>query len=207
MRLYYAPGACSLSPHIVLRESGVKFELEQVDNKEKKTKSGRNFWEVNPKGQVPVLELDDGNRLTEGPVIVQYVADQKPDSGLAPRCGTPERYRVQEWLNFTTSELHKTFGPIFRPTTPEEFKKISKENLGKRFDWLDKQLAGKQYLTGDKFTVADAYLFTVLRWSPRIEIDLAKWPNLKSYVDRVAARPKVREAMEAEGLLQPAAAS
>jgi glutathione S-transferase len=190
----------------VLRESGVKFELEQVDNK-KKTKSGRNFWEVNPKGQVPVLELDDGNRLTEGPVIVQYVADQKPDSGLAPRCGTPERYRVQEWLNFTTSELHKTFGPIFRPTTPEEFKKISKENLGKRFDWLDKQLAGKQYLTGDKFTVADAYLFTVLRWSPRIEIDLAKWPNLKSYVDHVAARPKVREAMEAEGLLQPAAAS
>ena len=207
MRLYYAPGACSLSPHIVLRESGVKFELEQVDNKEKKTKSGRNFWEVNPKGQVPVLELDDGNRLTEGPVIVQYVADQKPDSGLAPRCGTPERYRVQEWLNFTTSELHKTFGPIFRPTTPDAFKALSKENLGKRFDWLDKQLAGKNYLMGDKFTVADAYLFTVLRWSPRIEIDLAKWPNLKSYVDRVAARPKVREAMEAEGLLQPAAAS
>jgi len=207
MKLYYAPGACSLSPHIVLRESGANFELEQVDNKEKKTKSGRNYWEINPKGQVPVLELDDGSRLTEGPVIVQYVADQKPDSGLAPRCGTPERYRVQEWLNFTTSELHKTFGPIFRPTTPEEFKKLSKENLGKRFDWLDKQLAGKQYLTGDKFTVADAYLFTVLRWSPRIEIDLAKWPNLKSYVDRVGARPKVREAMEAEGLIQPAVAS
>jgi len=207
MKLYYAPGACSLSPHIVLRESGVKFDLEQVDNKEKKTKSGRNYWEINPKGQVPVLELDDGSRLTEGPVIVQYLADQKPDSGLAPRCGTPERYRVQEWLNFTTSELHKTFGPIFRPTTPDEFKKLSKENLGKRFDWLDKQLAGKQYLTGDKFTVADAYLFTVLRWSPRIEIDLAKWPNLKSYVDRVGARPKVREAMEAEGLIQPAAAS
>jgi glutathione S-transferase len=207
MKLYYAPGACSLSPHIVLRESGVKFDLEQVDNKEKKTKSGRNYWEINPKGQVPVLELDDGSRLTEGPVIVQYLADQKPDSGLAPRCGTPERYRVQEWLNFTTSELHKTFGPIFRPTTPDEFKKLSKENLGKRFDWLDKQLAGKQYLTGDKFTVADAYLFTVLRWSPRIEIDLAKWPNLKSYVDRVGARPKVREAMEAEGLIQPATAS
>ena len=207
MKLYYAPGACSLSPHIVLRESGAKFDLEQVDNKEKKTKSGRNYWEINPKGQVPVLELDDGSRLTEGPVIVQYLADQKPDSGLAPRCGTPERYRVQEWLNFTTSELHKTFGPIFRPTTPDEFKKLSKENLGKRFDWLDKQLAGKQYLTGDKFTVADAYLFTVLRWSPRIEIDLAKWPNLKSYVDRVGARPKVREAMEAEGLIQPATAS
>src|SRR5262249_5808843 len=207
MKLYYAPGACSLSPHIVLRESGAKFDLEQVDNKEKKTKSGRNYWEINPKGQVPVLELDDGSRLTEGPVIVQYVADQKPDAGLAPRWGTPERYRVQEWLNFTTSELHKTFGPIFRPTTPEEFKKISRENLGKRFDWLDKQLAGKQYLTGDKFTVADAYMFTVLRWSPRVEIDLAKWPNLKGYVDRVGARPKGREAMEAEGLIQPAVAS
>jgi glutathione S-transferase len=207
MKLYYAPGACSLSPHIVLREAGLTFDLEQVDNREKKTKSGQNFWDVNPKGQVPVLELDEGTRLTEGPVIVQYLADKKPDSGLAPACGTTERYRVQEWLNFTTSELHKSFGPIFRPTTPEEYKKISKENLGKRFDWIDKQLAGRQYLMGDKFTIADAYLFTVLRWSARIEVDLAKWPNLKSYVDRVAARPKVREALEAEGLVQPAVAS
>ena len=207
MKLYYAPGACSLSPHIVLREAGLDFELEQVDNKEKKTKSGQNFWDVNPKGQVPVLELDEGGRLTEGPVIVQYVADKKPGSGLAPACGTPDRYRVQEWLNFTTSELHKTFGPIFRPTTPEEFKKLSKENLGKRFDWLNGQLAGRQYLMGDRFTIADAYLFTVLRWSARIEIDLARWPNLKAYVDRVASRPKVREALEAEGLIQPAAAS
>jgi glutathione S-transferase len=201
MKLYYAPGACSLSPHIVLRESGLPFDLEQVDNKEKKTKSGQNFWDVNPKGQVPVLELDEGGRLTEGPVIVQYLADKKPGSGLAPACGTPERYRVQEWLNFTTSELHKSFGPIFRPTTPEEYKKISKENLGKRFDWLDKQLADRQYLMGDKFTIADAYLFTILRWSPRIEIDLGRWPNLKAYVDRVAARPKVREALQAEGLV------
>jgi glutathione S-transferase len=207
MKLYYAPGACSLSPHIVLRESGLPFDLEQVDNKEKKTKSGQNFWDVNPKGQVPVLELDEGGRLTEGPVIVQFLADKKPGSGLAPACGTPERYRVQEWLNFTTSELHKSFGPIFRPTTPEEYKKISKENLGKRFDWLDKQLADRQYLMGDKFTIADAYLFTVLRWSPRIEIDLGRWPNLKAYVDRVAARPKVREALQAEGLVQPVAAS
>jgi glutathione S-transferase len=149
-----------------------------------------------------VLELDDGQKLTEGPVIVQYLADQKPASGLAPAAGTLDRYRVQEWLNFTTSELHKTFGPIFRPTTPEEFKKLSKETLGKRFDWLDKQLAGKQYLMGDKFTIADAYMFTVLRWSPRVEIDLAKWPNIKAYVDRVAARPKVHEALKAEGLVQ-----
>jgi glutathione S-transferase len=149
-----------------------------------------------------VLEIDNGQRLTEGPAIVQYLADQKPASGLMPAAGTLDRYRVQEWLNFITSELHKSYGPIFRPTTPDEYKKISKENLGKRFDWLDKQLAGKQYLMGDKFTVADAYLFTVLRWSPRVEIDLAKWPNVKDYVDRVAARPKVQEALKAEGLVQ-----
>ena len=152
MKLYYAPGACSLSPHIVSREAGIPLEYEQVDNREKKTKSGTDFWSINPKGYVPVLEIDNGQRLTE--------------------------------------------------TTPDEYKKISKENLGKRFDWLDKQLAGKQYLMADKFTVGDAYLFTVLRWSPRIEIDLAKWPNVKAYVDRVAARPKVQEALKAEGLAQ-----
>ena len=200
MKLYFAPGACSLSPHIVSREAGIALDLEQVDNREKKTKSGKDYWGINAKGQVPVLELDNGERLTEGPVIVQYLADQKPASGLVPAAGSIDRYRVMEWLNFITSELHKTYGPIFRPTTPEEFKKISKENLGKRFDWIDKQLAGKQYLTGDKFTVADAYLFTVLRWSPRIEVDLSKWPNIKAYMDRVAARPKVQEALKAEGL-------
>lgn len=158
MKLYYAPGACSLSPHIVSREAGINLDLEQVDNREKKTKSGKDYWTINAKGQVPVLELDNGERLTEGPVIVQYLADQKPSSGLVPPPGSIDRYRVLEWLNFVTSELHKTYGPIFRPTTPDEFKKISKENLGKRFDWIDQQLAGKQYLTGDKFTVADAYL-------------------------------------------------
>jgi glutathione S-transferase len=151
---------------------------------------------------VPVLEIDGGQKLTEGPVIVQYLADRKPDSGLVPPPGSIDRYRVQEWLNFTTSELHKSFGPIFRPTTPDEYKKISKDNIGKRLDWLDKQLAGKQYLMGDQFTIADAYLYTILRWTPRVEIDLAKWPNLKAYVDRVTARPKVQEALKAEGLLQ-----
>jgi glutathione S-transferase len=201
MKLYFSPGACSLSPHIVLREAGIKFDLEQVDNREKKTRSGEDYWAINPKGQVPVLELDSGDLLTEGPIIVQYIADQKPGSELAPPAGTMERYRVQEWLNFTTSELHKTFGPIFRPTTPDTYKTISKENLGKRFDWLDKQLAGRQYLMGDRFTIADAYLFVVLRWAARIEVDLSKWPNLKAYVDRVAARPKVQEAMKAEGLI------
>ncbi len=202
MKLYFAPGACSLSPHIVLEEASIVADTEQVNNQEKKTKSGADYWRINPKGQVPALQLDSGEMLTEGPVIVQYLADQKPASGLVPPAGTIERYRVQEWLNFITSELHKSFGPIFRPTTPDAFKTISKENLGKRFDWLDKQLAGRQYLMGEKFTVADAYLFTVLRWTARIQIDLGQWPNLKAYVDRVAARPKVQAAMKAEGLIQ-----
>jgi glutathione S-transferase len=200
MKLYFSPGSCSLSPHIVLREAGANFELEQVNNQEKKTKSGKDYWTVNPKGQVPCLELDNGDKLTEGPVIVQYIADQKPAAGLAGAADTMERYRIQEWLNFTTSELHKTFGPIFRPTTPDAFKDISRANLGKRFDWIDQQLAGKQYLMGDKFSIADAYMFTVMRWSPRVNIDISKWPNIKAYVDRVAARPKVQEALKAEGL-------
>jgi glutathione S-transferase len=204
MKLYFSPGSCSLSPHIVLRETGSDFELEQVNNQEKKTKSGKDYWTVNPKGQVPCLELDNGDKLTEGPVIVQYVADQN-GSGLAGKPGTMERYHVQEWLNFTTSELHKTFGPIFRATTPDAFKEISRANLGKRFDWIDKELAGKQYLMGDKFSVADAYMFTVMRWTQRINVDLAKWPNIKAYMDRVAARPKVQDALKAEGLAWPPA--
>ena len=201
MKLFFAPGACSLSPHIVLSEAGHAFELEQVDLKEKKTKFGSNYLDINPKGQVPALRLDDGELLTEGPVIVQYLADQKPGAGLLPGAGTMERYRVQEWLNFISTELHKTFGPIFRPTTPEAFKSLSRENLATRFDYINGCLAGRQYLTGDKFSVADAYLFTVLRWAPRVEIDLARWPNLAAYVARVAARPKVQEAMKAEGLI------
>jgi glutathione S-transferase len=199
MKLYFSPGACSLSPHIVLRETGADFELEQVNNQEKKTKSGKDYWSVNPKGQVPCLELDNGEKLTEGPVIVQYVADHH-GGGLAGAAGTMERYRIQEWLNFVSSELHKSFGPIFRATTPDAFKDLSRENLGKRFAWLDKELAGKTFLMGDKFSVADAYLFTVLRWSPRVNIDLSKWPNITAYMDRVAARPKVQEALKAEGL-------
>jgi len=149
-----------------------------------------------------VLEFDNGERLTEGPVIVQWIADQNPTAGLIPTAGKPERYRVQEWLNFTTSELHKVFAPLFRPTTPDAFKEISKENLGKRLEWVDKQLAGKQYLMGDTFTVADAYLFTVLRWSGRVKLDLSPYKNVTAYMDRVQARPKVQEAMKAEGLIQ-----
>ena len=201
MKLYFAPGACSLSPHIVLREAGYEFELEQVDNKAKKTKSGQDYLTIKSKGQVPVLELDNGERITEVPAIVQYLADQKPASGLAPANGTMERVRLQEWLNFTTSELHKTYGLFFRPTTPADFKVISKEHLGTRLNWLETQLAGKQYVTGNKFTIADAYLFTVLSWSPFASISLDKWPNIKAYVDRVTARPKVQEAMKEEGLI------
>jgi glutathione S-transferase len=202
MKLYYWPGACSLSPHIVSREAGIDLQLAQLDRAERKTADGTVLSNVNPKNQVPVLELDDGQKLTEGPVIVQYLADQKPASGLVPPPGTMERYRVQEWLNFITSELHKSFGPLFRPTTPDDFKATLRDMLGQRFDWIDKQLAGKQYLTGDKFTVPDAYLFTVLRWSPRVGIDLGKWKNISAYLDRVGARPKVQEAMKVEGLLQ-----
>ena len=202
MKLYFAPGACSLSPHIVMREVGANFDLEQVNNQEKKTKSGADYWTINGKGQVPVLEFDNGERLTEGPVIVQWIADQYPAAGLVPPAGKPERYRVQEWLNFITSELHKSFGPVFRPTTPDAYKTISKENLAKRFDWLDQQLKGKDYLMGKTFTVADAYLFVVLGWTKPTGIDLSRWPNLAAFHARVAARPKVKEAMVAEGLIK-----
>jgi glutathione S-transferase len=203
MKLYYSPGACSLSPHIVLREGGFTFDLERVDLQTKKIKANDgDFLKVNPKGQVPVLQLDDGEILTEGPAIVQYLADQRPESGLAPPNGSIARYHAQEWLNFVTSELHKTFAPLFRPTTPEEYVKISKENLANKFAYLDKHLAGRQYLLGDKFTVPDAYCFTVTGWSRYKEIDLGRWPNLKAYMDRIAARPKVQEAMKAEGLIK-----
>jgi glutathione S-transferase len=202
MKLYFAPGACSLSPHIVLREAGVNFDLEQVDLREKKTTTGGDYWEINSKGQVPVLELDEGGRLTEGPVIVQYISDKNPGAGLMPPAGSMDRYKTLEWLNHTTSELHKTLGAMFRPTMPDEYKKVSKEGLVNRFKNIDKHLAGKQYLMGDKFNAADAYLFTVLRWTARLDIDLSPYPNIKAYMDRVQARPKVQEAMKAEGLLK-----
>lgn len=202
MKLYFSPGACSLSPHIILREVGAKFELEQVDNKAKKTKTGADFWQINPKGYVPVLELDNGQRLTENPAILQYIADQYPSSGLIPPCGSFERYRVQEWLNFVTSEIHKSFGPLFRDNTPEEYKTISKENLSKRYSYLEEHLANHQYLHGEKFGVADAYLFVVTNWMGRVGLDIEKWPNVKAYKERIAARPKVQEAMKTEGLIK-----
>ena len=202
MKLYYASGACSLSPHIVSREAGIPVELKKVNLKDKIVEGGADFSKVNSKGYVPALELDNGQVLTEGPVIVQYLADQKPESGLAPKAGSFERYRLQEWLNFITAEIHKGFSPLFKPSTPDEYKKIARENLAGRFDWLNQQLAGKDYLMGKSFTVADAYLFTVLTWTKPLQIDLSKWPNIAAFVARVAARPKVKEAMKAEGLIK-----
>ena len=205
MKLYYSPGACSLSPHIVFREAGLPVEVERVDNKAKKTASGGDFLAVNPLGMVPVLALDNGETLTEGPAIVQYLADLKPESGLMPKPGSLERYRVLEWLNYITSELHKQFTPLFKPNTPDEYKVIAKENVIKAFKRLDAQLAGRQYLTGDAFTVADAYLFVVSNWARFHDIDVAQWSNLKAFQDRVKARPAVQEAMKAEGLIKAAA--
>ena len=204
MKLYYAPGACSLSPHIVARELGLPIELKKVNNKDKTVEGGGDYWKVNGRGYVPALELDNGQTLTEGPAIVQYLADLRPEAGLAPKAGSFERYRLQEWLNFLTSEIHKSFSPLFKPNTPEEYKKIAKENLAGRFDWLDKQLAGKEYLMG-AFSVADAYLFVLLNWTGFQNIDLKRWPNLAAFHARVGARPKVQEALQAEGLLKKAA--
>jgi glutathione S-transferase len=205
MKLYYAPGACSLSPHIVSRELGIPVELKKVNTKDKTIEGGGDYWKINARGYVPALELDNGEILTEGPAIVQYLADQKPDAGLAPKAGSFARYRLQEWLNFLTSEVHKQFSPLFKPNTPEDYKKIAKENLATRFDWLEQQLAGKDYLTGKAFSVADAYLFVLLNWTKFQNIDLARWPNLAAFHARVGARPRVQEALQAEGLLKKAA--
>jgi len=205
MQLYYSPGACSLASHITLREAGLPVELRKADTKTKKLEDGSDYFAVNSKGAVPALRLDDGQVLTEGPAILQYLADQKPESKLAPKAGTLERYRLLEWLNFITSEVHKSFSPLFNPAADAAVKQYTTQNLEKKFDWIDKQLTGKQYLTGDQFTIADAYLFVVANWSNFVGIDLGRWPALKAFQDRVAARPKVQEALAAEGLLKKAA--
>ena len=201
-KLYYSPGACSLSPHIALREAGLPFQLVMASTKTKKLADGADFTAINPKGQVPVLEFDDGQRLTEGPVIVQWIADQAPASGLAPAAGSMARYRLMEWLNFITSELHKGFSPLFNPATPDEAKALSRAKLGERLAWVDQQLAGKPYLTGDGFTVADGYLFTVAGWGRHVGVDIAPLANLSAFMARVAARPAVQEALKAEGLIK-----
>ena len=200
MRLYYSPGACSLAPHIVAREAGVPIELVKVDLAAKFTESGEDFLTVNPKGSVPTLSLNDGTVLTEGVVISQFVADQSPDAGLLPSQGTIGRYRALEWLNFVATELHKGFGPLWRKETPAEIRTVVKDMLGAKFSYLDRHLAGQDFLLGDCFGVADAYAFTVLSWAPVVGIDLASWPNVAAYVDRISARPNVRAALAAEGL-------
>jgi glutathione S-transferase len=202
MKLFYAPGACSLSPHIALREAGLPFTLHKVDLKAKTIESGGDFNGINGKGYVPALQLDSGEVLTEGPAIVQYIADQKPAAAIAPAAGSPERYRLQEWLNFISSELHKPMGSMFNPAQTAEWKEAVKATLSKRLDWLAKQLDNKSHLMGERFSVADGYLFTVLGWASHVGFDLGKWPILQQYSARIAARPKVAEALKAEGLVK-----
>jgi glutathione S-transferase len=202
MKLYYSPGACSLSPHIVLRESGLAFEPVLASTKTHKLQDGTDYYGINPKGYVPLLELDSGERLSEGPVIVQYIADQVPAKKLAPAAGTMARYRLQEWLNFITSELHKGFSPLFNPAVPEDARPVFRKKLVERFSWVDSQLAGKSYLMGDEFSVADAYLFTVASWAPHVGVDITGLANLSAFSARMFARPAVQAAMKAEGLLK-----
>jgi len=205
MKLYYSPGACSLSPHIVSRELGLAIELTKVDSAAKRTEDGRDYWQINAKGYVPALELDNGEVLTEGPAIVQYLADQRGDTKLAPANGTLGRARLQEMLGYINSEIHKVYSPLFNSKTPAETVQERKEYLRKRYKLLDERLAGRDYLFGDRFTAADAYLFTVTTWAPYVKFDLSEFPNLVAFQARVAARPAVQEAMKAEGLLKKAA--
>jgi len=204
MKLYFAPGACSLSPHIVARELDIPLQIEKVDLQAKKTASGRDFLQINPKGYVPALELDDGDVLTEGPAIVQFLADQKPQAGLAPANGTVARAHLQEMLNFISTELHKTYGPLFYPATSAETREERKEYLRKRFAYVDGVLAKQRFLLGDKFSVADAYLFVVTGWARHVDLDLSGYKALTDFQQRVAARPAVQAAMVAEGLIKQA---
>ncbi len=200
MKLYLKPGACSLSPHIALEESGLDYETETVDLKTKRTGAGEDYSRINPKGYVPALLLDSGELLTEGPAIVQYIADQVPAKKLAPANGTIERYRLQSWLNFIATELHKSCSPFFNPAAGGDWKKAAAANLERRLGLVNGELEGRSFLLGEDFSVADAYLFTVLGWMKFVGIDLAQWPNLAAFVDRVAARPAVQAALKAEKL-------
>lgn len=202
MKLYYSPGACSLSPHIVLREAELELELVKVDTKAKKTAKGEDFLAINQKGYVPVLETSDGERLTEGPAIVQYVADLVPQKTLAPRNGTFARYRLQEWLNYITSELHKSFGPLFDPHTPEDYKPVAKAHIIKRLEFVDTALGKQPYLMGEGFTVADAYLFTVTSWTRIVGVDIQHLSRVGELMARMRERPAVQAALRAEGLLK-----
>lgn len=201
MKLYYSTGACSLSPHIVLREGGFGYELERVDFATGKTEHGIDYKSINPNGYVPALLLDNGEILVEGPAIVQYLADQVPEKKLAPACGTLPRYRLMQWLNFISTEVHKSFSPFFNKDTPQAWKDIVLQRLNQRFDYLNNHLGNNTWLMGDDFSVADAYLFTVLRWCKLVKIDITPWPLLIRYIERVAARPAVVTALQEEGII------
>lgn len=203
MKLYYSPGACSLAPHIVLHEGGFTFDVEKVDLKSHRTESGKDYYAVNPKGYVPALTLDGGETLTEGVAINLHLAGQKQGAKLAPASGSVEYARMVEWMVFISTELHKTFSPLFSGIG-EDVKNVFRNNLAKRFEYVSKELGKKKYLMGEQFTLPDAYLFTILRWANNMKIDVA--PNLREYHDRVAARPKVQEALKMEGLLAAKAA-
>lgn len=202
MKLYYSPGACSLSPHIVLREAGIDFTPVRTDTKTHKLQDGTDYYTINPKGYVPVLELDDGERLSEGPAIVQYLADQVPEKNLVPKAGTMQRYRAQEWLNFISTELHKAYSPLFNPAVPEAYKTMAKAKLADRYKFVDHALEGKDYLMGAGFSVPDAYLFVVTHWAKSVGVDLSSFQNVLAFMKRMAARPAVQEALKAEGLLK-----
>ncbi|MDW5441280.1 glutathione transferase GstA [Polaromonas sp. SM01] len=202
MKLYYSPGACSLSPHITLHESGLAFEHLLAPTKTHQLEDGTDYYTINPLGYVPLLELDDGTRITEGPAIVQYIADQVPDKKLAPANGTVARAQLQSWLNFISTELHKGFGPLFNPATPAEYKTMCIDKVQSRLKWVDQQLAGKNYLMGEAFSVADPYLFTVTNWAPRVGVDISDLANIAAFRERMAARPAVQTAMKHEGLLK-----
>ena len=202
MKLYYSPGACSLSAHIALEEAGLSYQALAAPTKTHKLPDGSDYYAINPLGYVPLLELDDGTRLREGPAIAQYIADQAPAKNLAPANGSLARYQMQSWLNFIGMELHKNFSPLFDKATTDDVRTATKEKVGGRLKWVEGELAGKQYLMGDTYTVADGYLFTVSNWAQYVGIDLAGYPNLVAYRARVGARPAVIEAMKAEGLIK-----
>jgi glutathione S-transferase len=199
MKLYYAPAACSQAPHIAAREAGVPIELARVEFPSKRTESGESLYDVNPKGAVPTLKLDDGDVLTENAVILQYIADQAPGSLMALPAGRA-RYHLLEWLNFIATELHKGFGPLWNPATPEEFKQATREALGKKFDYLQEKIGDGPYILGEPFSILDAYAFAVLNWTRIHKIDIARWPGLAAYLQRIVARPAVQETLRAEGL-------
>lgn len=201
MKLFYSPGACSLSPHIVLNELDLPYTVEQVDLKNHTTASGADFYTINAKGYVPALQLDNGEVLTEGPAIIQYLADQKPQVNLLPQAGSLERARVQEWLNFIGTELHKTLAALFNPSISAEAKTKTIDTFGKRLGFVENALQGKDFLTGKSFSVADAYLFTIVNWAPMLGIDISPWPTVAEFQKRVASRPAVQKTLQAEGLI------